>query len=437
MDALLQNGDGLYQLVLNSLIEPAVIINNQGIIITVNDAWLDSPIHRGDRLEVYSGYSFWNLYEKDGELRDGTVQVLTAEKARFSQKINHDSQGGSHIFIIRATPLKVDPTDILGALIVFFDITDQKRLEKIFKSGAEQYRLIAEHSKDMIKVTNVYGKIEYASPSHEHILGYNDEIDIFENIHPDDLSSIEKGYRNILHTKESCELELRKKHNRGDWVWLGAVFSPVLSDDGNVQNIIVVSRDISERKQSEYELERMAYYDFLTGLYNRRKMRMMMEEALEEASGSGEKFAIIIMDLDKFKQINDNHGHDIGDIVLKEFSNRLLQNKGETGIVGRLSGDEFVVLMKLANGKSDIQHFIQRLHDALLEPCDIHHLDGKIQIKSSVGYSIYPDHGDTVRMLFKKADIALYKEKRKRIKVIKSDTTKYFRLNRGKWDTNN
>lgn len=80
--------------------------------------------------------------------------------------------------------------------------------------------------------------------------------------------------------------------------------------------------------------------------------------------------------------------------------------------------------MKLFNGESDIHHFIQRLQDSLIEPCDIPHLDGRIQIKASVGYSIYPDHGESVRMLFKQADIALYKEKRKRIKVIKANSAK-------------
>lgn len=331
MDALFHNGGGLHQFVLYSLFEPAMIINKEGIIVATNDPWMNSPIHCGERLDVYTGLSYMNLYDGDVELRVGTAQVLAAEKTHFSQSIVHESPHGSRIFTIRTTPLKIDQSEVVGALIMYFDMTDQKNMEQI-----------AEHSKDMIKVTTVCGNIEYASPSHEFILGYNDETDIFEYIHPDDLPRIEHVYRELMQTKESFELELRKKNNQGDWVWLGAAFSPVLSDDGMVQNIIVVSRDISERKQSEYELERMAYYDFLTGLYNRRKMRMLMEEELDEASCNGEKFAILIMDLDKFKQINDTHGHDIGDIVLKEFSRRLLQNKGETGIVGRLSGDEFV-----------------------------------------------------------------------------------------------
>lgn len=424
MDALLQNGIGLHQFVLNSLLEPAVIIDKEGIIVAVNEAWLGTPVHSGGQLDVYPGRIFWNLYADHADLKTETMKVLMAELIKYSQKISYDSYDGSQTFAVRTTPIKDDQSEVLGALIVYFNITVQKELEQIFKTGAEQYRLIAEHSKDMIKVTNVRGRIEYASPSHELILGYNDETDIFEYIHPDDLASFENVYREILQTKGSYELELRKKHIQGDWVWLGAAFSPVLSDEGIVQNIIVVSRDISERKQYQLELERMAYYDFLTGLYNRRKIRMLMEEALEEASSNGEKFAILIMDLDKFKQINDTHGHDIGDIVLKEFASRLLQNKGETGVVGRLSGDEFVVLMKLVNGKDDIHHFIQQFQKTLIEPCIIPNSECSIQIKSSVGYSIYPDHGITVWNLFKHADIALYKEKRKRIKVMKVDSTK-------------
>ncbi|GGG25666.1 diguanylate cyclase domain-containing protein [Paenibacillus abyssi] len=429
MDSLLRRND-LNGLLIHSLLEPAVIINKQGTICSENQAWLELRTRNDANVRGVSSDQFLDLYKDQDKFTVGIVSVLTGGLPAFHYDAVHPSKEGDQFFTIRVTPIKNEHSNIEGALIVYCNITAQKKLEQTLRNGAEQYRLIAEHSQDTIKVTDIHGKIEYASPSHKKIFDYMDETtDIFEFIHPDDVEKFKSIYQDILQTKESQMLEFRKKYSDGVWGWLEASCSPVMSEEGTVQNIIVVSRDISDRKKYERELEYMAFHDFLTGLYNRRKIRMFMEEALLEASQAGQRVGFIIMDLDKFKTINDTYGHDVGDLMLKEFSRRLLHCRREGDAVGRLSGDEFAIVLKDLKGDEDVNYYIRQFMCSLTEPCFLPDTEYNIQVCSSAGYAIYPDHGDTVVKLVKHADIQLYKEKRRRIKLgIPRKTFKKFQI---------
>ncbi|TJY41939.1 diguanylate cyclase [Cohnella pontilimi] len=407
MDTLFHASD-LHQLVFDSLFEPAVIINRDGIIKSVNPAWRQFPWFDDETLENYLDQSYLELYQDQENLLAGITRVLQATEMTYNQKVIH----GAYSFTVNIMPLKNQGSEVIGALIVYMNTTEQTKLEEIFVTGAKQFRLIAEHSNDMITVTDATGNVEYVSPSHEVILGYIDQSNIFDSVHPEDAVRFKRLSNEILETKESRKLELRKKHRNGNWIWVETVCSPVLSDENKVQNLVFITREITDRKQLQNELERMAYYDFLTGLYNRRRMRMAMDEVLESSAKNDEQFAILIMDLDKFKWINDSHGHDAGDLVLKEFANRLLSCKGDTEIVGRLGGDEFCVVMNAVHGRESIHQFIHRFQQALIEPYTFPNTDESILIKSSVGYALYPSHGDSVKSLLKYADNALYKEKR-------------------------
>src|SRR5690606_33425725 len=255
-------------------------------------------------------------------------------------------------YTLQVLPIKEQSRHIIGVLLLYKNNSTLAKREDI-----EFFQLIAEYSKDMIKVTDEAGNVEYASPSHEIFLGYIDESNIFEYTHPDDLENLKSLYNELINNKKSCQIEFRKKSKYMEWVWVEAVCTPIQDKTGNVVKILIISRDISERKRMQFDLEFMAYHDHLTGLYNRRKMRMTMDECLSEGISSKNRFAVIIMDLDKFKSINDTYGHDVGDLVLKEFSRRLLDTKRKDDIVGRLSGDEFSVVMREISGITEvIQH---------------------------------------------------------------------------------
>ncbi|MED4599376.1 diguanylate cyclase [Paenibacillus validus] len=412
LDALLRTCR-LNSLIIESLSEPAVFINKQGAIHFVNQSWINFPIHSGEKLDAYLGIRYLNLYDGDDDLKQGIARVMSglpSYKHEFAVQINEDKQ----YFLMKATPIEDHGTGILGVFMIYFNITNQKKLEQMLRKKEEQYRLIEEHSQDMIKITDIHGKIEYVSPSHQHHTGHcNDEFDIFHYLHEDDVIKLKETYREMIQTKDSYVLEIRNKIRNGQWVWYEAACSPILSDEGEVHQILIVSRDITVRKQTMQELEFMAYHDYLTGLYNRRKIKLILDETLEEAVRQNEDFALLIMDIDQFKTINDTYGHDVGDMVLKEFSNRLLNCKREGDFVGRLSGDEFTVIMKNIHGKQEITAFIHLFLQSLGDPFPVPDLNDGIIVNSSIGYSIYSEHGTNMMKLFKHADIALYKAKKK------------------------
>ncbi len=406
---------GFNQLLLDSMIEPIVIINPQGIITAVNQAWLYSPLHNGGQLGEYKGIYYPKLYAENNKLVTAMNQVLAGELKLHEQEIMNAAPAveEAQFYRLRIAPIKQPDDSISGALLVYCNITDQKKQLRELKDQAEQYRLIAEYSQDMIKITDINGTIEYTSPSLLSIFDHLEEkTKIFEYIHPEDVRKTRDIYQNMIETKGTYVMELRKKHKDGSWLWLETAFSPVCAKDGSIYKVIVVSRDNRERKNYELSLEKMAYHDFLTGLYNRRKLITLAEEALEEAAASGEMLGFLVMDLDKFKLINDTYGHDIGDMVLKEFSKRLLLNKRAGDIVGRLSGDEFALVMRDIHEKEDIHAYIGHVQEVFRAPCHFPNIDQPIFLNPSIGYSLYPKHGRTIKQLFKYSDKELYKKKK-------------------------
>jgi diguanylate cyclase (GGDEF)-like protein/PAS domain S-box-containing protein len=286
-------------------------------------------------------------------------------------------------------------------------ITNKRNLEQ------EQFRIIAENSRDLIKIIDIEGYIVYASPSHMYILG-QDPLGflgrtVFDSIHPDDLSKLKNAISEILNSEKPAVVELRKQHKEGYWIWLEASCSPVIHNDGELQSIVIVTRDISERKEYEKKLEFMAFHDFLTGLYNRRKFKQEFKTLIENAPEKNQKLALLMLDLNKFKWINDNLGHDAGDAILQEYSKRLLSCKGEGDILGRLGGDEFALLMADVRDENEVYEIIDRITASLKEPCVLE--DQEYTISTSIGVSFFPEHGHSFSQLSKCADIALYKAK--------------------------
>jgi diguanylate cyclase (GGDEF)-like protein/PAS domain S-box-containing protein len=173
---------------------------------------------------------------------------------------------------------------------------------------------------------------------------------------------------------------------------------------------VAIHQDITERKQAEKQIAYMARHDALTGLANRTVLSERMEAALARLQRHGEPFAVLMLDLDLFKTINDSLGHPVGDELLKVVAQRLSMCVGDTDTVARLGGDEFAVLATAMGDQRDAAiKTASRLLEAVSAPCEIdgHHID----IGTSVGIALAPEHGDEVSQLMKSADLALYKAK--------------------------
>ncbi|TVV44842.1 EAL domain-containing protein [Thalassolituus sp. C2-1] len=185
--------------------------------------------------------------------------------------------------------------------------------------------------------------------------------------------------------------------------------TPIYDKRGRCIGVFGLSRDITELKKAQQNLEHIAHHDVLTGLPNRLSLNKKLEYALNMARRGGELLAVIFLDLDRFKDINDTIGHDIGDLLLKDVAHRLHNNVRDSDICARLGGDEFVVVLSRIDGEERIQEKCDQLLQVISRPYSLQgHL---LSVFASAGISIYPQHGNSVDELIRNADAALHKAK--------------------------
>jgi len=184
----------------------------------------------------------------------------------------------------------------------------------------------------------------------------------------------------------------------------------VQASNGPIDAILLAMEDVTKRKIFEDELRRMALTDPLTGLANRNKFNESLDEALKISRRFKLGIALLLLDLDDFKRVNDAHGHPVGDALLKEVATALIDGAREIDFVARLGGDEFAVILKGAANKEDAKKLAQRYVDMLRRPFSIE--SHAIHIGTSIGISLFPDDADNDIDLFRRADMALYQAKR-------------------------
>jgi diguanylate cyclase (GGDEF)-like protein/PAS domain S-box-containing protein len=204
------------------------------------------------------------------------------------------------------------------------------------------------------------------------------------------------------------EVELQPPHHDAVSGWIS--LSPVQDSANDVSHYVAVLSDITRLKRSEDQLRTLAYYDSLTGLPNRHMIGNRLEQALAAAAAHGGRAAVLFIDLDHFKQINDGLGHLVGDFVLAEVARRLSQHIRREDILGRQSGDEFILIIEHLRGNDDATIAALRLLGALKAPTQIENA-GEIYLQASIGISVYPEDGTTAAELIRNADAAMYRAK--------------------------
>jgi diguanylate cyclase (GGDEF)-like protein/PAS domain S-box-containing protein len=202
--------------------------------------------------------------------------------------------------------------------------------------------------------------------------------------------------------------EIWDKHKNGRIYPKWMSITAVRDDKGEVVNYISIARDITEQTEAEKNIHFLAYYDVLTGLPNRTLLRDRLGQMIAVSHRDHHQFALLFMDLDRFKYINDSMGHSVGDRLLQSVSLRIQEHVREEDTVARLGGDEFIVLLR-DTGESGAAVVAAKLLETLATPYD---LDGQvISTQASIGISIFPDHADDADTLIKNADMAMYSAK--------------------------
>jgi diguanylate cyclase (GGDEF)-like protein/PAS domain S-box-containing protein len=291
-------------------------------------------------------------------------------------------------------------------------LSNQRRAAQLHASE-ERYRRLAEHATDVIASVDRRGICRYCSPATRALLGYEpSELvgrQVWDLIDADDQQLLWLQFRRLLRFAEPATVAFRIRHAQGHSLWFETSLQPIVDPaNGRVREVICVSRDISTRQAYQMQIERLAFFDSLTGLANRRRLQISADQALAEAAQTGGALGLLYLDLDRFKYVNDTLGHDAGDELLVQVAARLRANTRADDTVARLGGDEFMVLLPGRNREQAAQ-VAQRILEQIERPFS---LRGRvIHLGVSIGIAGYPEDGATVDDLMRYADIAMYRAK--------------------------
>jgi len=309
----------------------------------------------------------------------------------------------------RSTPVR--QTD--GSMVwhgITLDITGRKRVEEELREGETLFRTLTEHALVGIDIIQD-NRFSYVNPAFAEIFGYpQNELNGASPLmllHPDDRELVAgQMSRRTSGELPTMHYEFRGKRKSGETRNI-EVFSVQISLNGRPA-IMATLLDITERKQSEERIDRLAHFDQLTGLPNRNLLNDHFKYAISLAQRSGEPLAVMFIDLDHFKDINDTLGHSIGDQILMEVAKRLKAVLREEDSLSRQGGDEYIVLLPRSDADSAAL-VASKLIEAVTRPCHIE--QHELIVTPSIGIAIYPHDGSNMETLSKNADTAMYRAK--------------------------
>lgn len=299
-------------------------------------------------------------------------------------------------------------------VVMMRDVTDDAAAEAELRERQKMYRLLATNSTDVISLHDIDGKIAYISPSSLRLMGCKaDELlgrKPWRSIHAEDLGRARAAFARALEGGTGS-VSYRLKVKSGMWVWFETLVRPVRLDDGKkVDQVQCSTRDVTARKALEQQLAHQALHDPLTGLPNRSLFMDRLSQVPRRARRSGKAYGIAYLDLNRFKQVNDEFGHAAGDQLLVQVAERLTARMRESDTLARLSGDEFAIILENLGDGEIPEQFGSRLLAVFDEPFVV---DGTIvAIRPSIGIAVAESGDDDTHGLLRSADLAMYAAKR-------------------------
>ena len=297
-----------------------------------------------------------------------------------------------------------------GVILTFTDTTAERAAHAALRSSEARFTALVERGTDIICVIDAEGGFLYASPASDRLLGPGSMAvgrSILQIVHPDDLDAVRASLRRIA-AKPSAVVtgEIRVRDATGRWHDIEVVASNRLGDP-DIGGIVCNVRDVTERTEAAAALSWQAFHDPLTGLPNRTLLLERVDAALARARSTGRTTAVLFLDLDRFKNVNDTMGHEGGDHLLIEIAERLRGAVRTSDTIARLGGDEFIVLAESLNDRNEAIHLADRIRLAVARPVPLP--QGSVTLTTSVGIAF--DAGHRATTLLRDADTALYKAK--------------------------
>ncbi len=348
--------------------------------------------------------------------RDRALAGLAAP--RIVKRLRRDGSTVDLMRNIAALRTSAGETEFIGT---YEDVKDRVAIEEGYRHALRMQRLVFEAAGEGIAIVND-GIVEQANQALSDLLGTpiarltgRPLQTIFED--PHEWTEIEKRFQRLGNLLK-IERRVLRSDGRATWANVtGCLVDAPVESDGSAgdaetttgQRSIWILADLSVQKQKEAENWHHANHDVMTGLPNRRFLQDRLDQALAFARRDGRRVAVLEVDLDGFKSVNDNYGHRFGDAVLEEVARRLSAVVRELDTVGRWGGDEFVLVLKEIESREVVEEMVKRVIARLSDP--IVYMGQNLSIGASIGIAMYPDHGEEVEMLMLAADLAMYESK--------------------------
>lgn len=298
------------------------------------------------------------------------------------------------------------------AVGMYKDFSEHMNIQRRLQASEDCYRNLVEFIPDAIFVES-NGKIAFVNSPGISLVGAKSAQEVigqsvWQFIRTDDKITLKAKIQQVISTKEPIIERLLRFD--GETIWVEIIAMAIVFEGESVIQILL--RDITSKKNYDAQLEFLAFHDPLTGLTNRRYFTTQINQAIENAEKKNHMLAVMYIDIDKFKRINDSLGHDVGDQLLKQFANRLKEHVREEDVLCRIGGDEFLILLNGLKDKKIALEIVSRLHKAFQVPYLID--NQRIVATSSIGFAMFPENGIDSKILISRSDAALYLAKEQR-----------------------
>lgn len=413
-DALLTDEQVLKRLKdIKFALDQSTIVNvtdRDGVILSVNDKLCQISGYRREELIGKSHRILNSNYHSKAFFKDMWQTIINGRIWRG--EIRNQTKDGS-LFWVDTTivPFLDKDNEPYQFISVRHDITERKKMEENIKQSEQMYRSITENTSDLIAIIDEKTQFQYVSPSHEHILNANlahiQSGCLIDWIHEADRENVQTNIQTLVESKErATQIEFRLRVGQDIYIYVDSTVNAIYDETQEISSLVLVTRDVTKTKETEMAIAHLAYHDALTDLPNRRLFMQHLHEEAELAKENTTRFAVLFIDLDQFKYVNDTWGHETGDLILVEFAKRIKQALRSTDIIARLGGDEFAVILKHIDNQSGVRRLMTRIFNMLKEPVELK--DRDYTLSCSIGIAFFPDDADSADEVLSKADTALY-----------------------------
>jgi len=399
---------------IHSAAEAVLVTDRNGIIEYVNPAFSHSSGYSAEEA-IGKKPSLLKSGFHDHAFYDAMWENILKGQVWRGEIVNRTKDGASITEFMSISPVAGRDDLPEKFIAIKHDVSERKRLEEVNALNQAELEAIFDSAGVGIALLDLWGHFIKVNDFWLSMLGYSrEEASALSNkdiTHDDDVMETQQLFTTLARGEISHhEIDKRFVRSGGRVFWGHLSMTPVKDESGYIRAIIAIVQDINNRKLLEEKLESMAHYDALTGLPNRALFFDRLGQSISQTRRSQGQFALMFVDLDRFKAVNDTFGHDTGDALLKAVAEHLLDCVRDSDTVARMGGDEFTLILRNLHGLQDAAAIAEKILAALSPP--FHLLGHACCIGASIGIVLYPQHGNNAEELLSQADNAMYAVKK-------------------------